>query len=77
MRDLVNPGGCMMFTGSLCVLIDKDGDTTHMMPGKHGFFYMPISQVQHVWLSRLKLELFEAKTCRVFLAESCGNRLKV
>ena len=31
----------------------------------------------HVWLSRLKLELFEAKTCRVFLAESCGNRLKI
>ena len=49
MRDLVNPGGCMMFTGSSCVvLIDKAGDTTHMIPGKHGFFYMPISQVQHV-----------------------------
>ena len=30
-----------------------------------------------MWLSRLKLELFEAKTCCVVLAESCGNRLKV
>ena len=56
-RDLVNPGGCMMFTGSSCVLIDKDGDTTHMIPGKHGFFYMPISQVQHVQ----DLEVHEAR----------------
>ena len=43
-RDLVNPGGCMMLTGSSCVLIDKDGDTTHTIPGKHGFFYMPINK---------------------------------
>ena len=56
-RDLVNPGGCMMFVGSSCVLIDKDGDTTHMIPGTYGFFYMPISAVQHVQY----LEVHEAR----------------
>ena len=36
-----------------------------------------MSHRPHLWLSRLKLELFEAKTCCVVLAESCGNRLKI
>ena len=56
-RDLVNPGGSMLFTGNSCVLIDKDGEATHMIPGKHGFFYMPISEVQHVQ----DLEVHEAR----------------
>ena len=46
--------------------------------GKFGYNFSNMSKLpDHMWLSRLKLELFKAKKCCVFLAESCGNRLKI